>query len=512
MQASTNQGKYSALGTPRLADPSLQCDETRPICLRCTKSQRTCHRIRAGQAHSVVHIENSYASGQKQRPRGPRPTPVVELTSYQPPLVNLKDQAVAYYFHHHLQTLDDAYSLSKSANHFVRTLWMSRTECPILDLAVSSMALAVFSNTQQHLPAALEGSKRYQRLLRLAQSSISSLDRGNVDAWLLGVFFMGRYEDVSHRPPPLSLTAPFITTVRGFLHHDGSLAILKYWKENLSHSQPATDVIKHARRGMIRSAILRNRALPEWILDGASFGEHGLELEYDCMILQVVNARHQLTTIMKERTGSQLISYELVSNAESLNKEAQKIDKAFRGWAARFPDMWSYQSHTLTDTHPWPQRGFHSSMVYSYRSPAIASICNQYYAIRMLIYSTRLRLLGICHPVPSDLAHGEQLECLSSMKNMADALAASVALCLQRSKGAKNPNTPLDPNSITLNTEDSIKPYLADLTIWPLTIASCLGNMDSKQRWWFRSELAHVGKIAGSRMLQCAESHQWLEL
>ena len=73
----------------------------------------------------------------------------------------------------------------------------------MVDLALSSMALAVFSRTQKHPAAATEASPRYYRLLRVAQEriaqlGISTLDEQKIDACLLAIFLMGRYEGTMH--------------------------------------------------------------------------------------------------------------------------------------------------------------------------------------------------------------------------------------------------------------------------------------------------------------------------
>ena len=473
--------------------------------------------MRAGNACSVVHIENPYASGRRKRPRGPRSIPAAELTGSldvvpQPPLVDLKTTALAYYMHYHFQTLKDATNISKGVADDFLSIWMSRAECPMIDLAVSSMALAVFSQTQQHPSAAIEASTKYQRLLQITHMTLFSLDEGNVDAYLLANFFMGRYEDTVHRPNHLNPRTSFIMTLQSCSHHDGALAILKTWKDHLSSSQPATDLIKHTRRGMIRSALMRNLALPEWMLEGASFGEHGLELEYDSIVVQTVNIRQRLSTLLKAKTGTQRTSHELTSIAEDLNKEARDLDKALQDWTAHFPRTWRYQRHTLSIPHPWPTRDFYSPVVCSYSSPAYAAVWNQYYAARMLVNSTRLKVLKLSRPHFDDFACEQRLECLSHMRVMANDLASSVPFCLEKLKVTEKPNSFSHKTSITLNTTEDIKPYLASLTVWPLTIASSLGDVDVDQRSWFRSELARVGRKIGARVLECAETDRWLEL
>ncbi|MCJ1226862.1 hypothetical protein MMC12_003517 [Toensbergia leucococca] len=363
-----------------------------------------------------------------------------------------------------------------------------------------------------HRPAGIEASMQYHRLLQVAQVTIPSLNEGNIDACLLAIFFMSRYEDAVHRSSHLNLRSPLATKFQSFSHHDGALALLKIWKDRLSHSQPATNIVKHSRRGMIKSALLRNLALPEWILDGAYFGEYGLELEYDCIVVRIVHVRQRLSTLIKEMSDLQHTSQELILIAEELNEEAQEIDKALQDWAAHFPSTWCYQRHTLSTPHSWSARDFYSPIVYSYSSPAYAAVWSQYYAMSMLINSTRLRVLRISHPNSDDFAYDQRLECLSRIRIMANDLASSLPFCLQRFKVTDSPDSSSDRNSITLNTNEDIKPYVAGPVVWPLGIASSLGDVDFKLRSWFRSELARLGRLLGIRLFECAETDQWLEL
>lgn len=385
-------------------------------------------------------------------------------------------------------------------------------ESPIFDLAVSSMALAVFSRTQRYPPAATEASLKYHRLLRNMQVSITSLDGGSIDACLFAIFFMGRYEDAVHQPGHLNAENPLAMTVRSFSHHDGALAILKYWKHHLSQSQPATDVIKHTRRGLIRSALLRKLALPEWMQDGFAFGERGLELEYDRTFVRIFDVRHRLFTLLKGKDDPHNTPTELIDIAEELNEEIQDLDKALQEWTADFPSNWCYERHILPDPHPWPMRDFYSPIVYSYPSPAFAAVWNQYFATRMLINSTRLRILNLLHSTSTTFSHQQHLECLSQMQIMANDLASSVPFSLQRFKVTHSPRSPFSRKSITLNTKEDIKPYVAKLIIWPLSIVSSLEYVEAKQQSWFRSELARLGKISGYGVFDSAESDRWLEI
>jgi hypothetical protein len=118
--------------------------------------------------------------------------------------------------------------------------------------------------------------------------------------------------------------------------------VLKIWKDRHSSSRPATDVIRHTRRGLIRSALLRNSAVPEWMIEGSLFGEHGLELEYNRIHTRIANLRNRLGTFLRGKSSLLLSTDELRSIAEELNMETQDLDKALQFWKDHFPSKWNY--------------------------------------------------------------------------------------------------------------------------------------------------------------------------
>ena len=159
------------------------------------------------------------------------------------------------------------------------------------------MALAVFSRAQRHPSAAAEAREQYGRLLQIARVSMPELAQNDVDAALLAIFLMSRFEDATHAAMDLSSDPVFAS----YQHHDGATAILKLWQERrLGPGQPATAVIKHSRRGIIKSAFLRHTAVPAGLEDGGQFGEFGLELEYDRLLVGIASIRQQLREIQQE--------------------------------------------------------------------------------------------------------------------------------------------------------------------------------------------------------------------
>jgi hypothetical protein len=133
--------------------------------------------------------------------------------------------------------------------------------------------------------------------------------------------------------------------------------------------------------------------------------------------------------------------------------------------------------------------------------------------VGMLINSTRLRVLELTRPnLLVDFTYEQQRqECITQLEAMADSLASSIPFCLERFK-VENPNSPIRQSSIKLNPNDEIKPSLANLAVWTLTIASSLEGIDVRQQMWFRSELATLGRITGDGVLECVETDQWATL
>ncbi|KAE8164480.1 hypothetical protein BDV40DRAFT_310940 [Aspergillus tamarii] len=486
-------------------DVALVCDKTQPVCQRCIKSRRTCYGMRDQQ---VWHTENAYASREKKRPRGPRSMKMNLTVSYKP--ANVKTYAIAYYIHNYLQAPHNVPDIVKDVTRGCLPVLPSTPWCSILDLAVSSLALAIFSRTQNYPHATVVASATYHRLLQVAQSTIHYLTPDNIDPCLLAVFFMGRYEDSIYRP---ETKAPPVHASPSFSHHDGALAILKVWNDRFSRDRPATDVIKHTRRGVVRSALLRNTALPHWIHDGAFFGERGLELEYDRVIISLANIRHRLFALADEITSHGTTPQnESILKLGQIDNESHTLDLDLETFLSHIPDAWRQsQQHTLSnvDLPSWPSANFYSPILYSYPSPTYAALWSQYNATKMLVKSTRLRVLALHNP--NNLTLKQKLS--FDMRCVSEDLAATVPFALQRVRviGATH-STSSPRSSISLNLKAEVKPTDASLVIWPLTIASGLEYVGSEQKAWFKAQLARLGRVVGFGLFESVETDQWLKL
>ncbi|KAF2094429.1 hypothetical protein NA57DRAFT_46353 [Rhizodiscina lignyota] len=483
----------------------VKCDETQPVCKRCARTCTACYGAR--QAFSMVHTENPYASGRKKRPRGPRSTKEVGLATKLDCILtrspfDLQTEAVAFYVHYYLQGKGDAPPLVQSAMDDVELTLSSKAPCQVLYLAVSTLALAVFSRVRQHPQAASEASIKYQQLLQALQVRLRALDQNNIDTCLLANFFMSMYEDSLHRPDPTTKTATS-RTLRSLPHQEGALAILKFWRDHLSTKQPATKVIKHTRRSAIKRALVGNFALPEWIVDGASFGEQGLELEYDSILARISNARHALSRIIKQMNNLQPASTDQASTLKILYSETQDIDRALQDWKIRFPSAWSARRHTLPGSQSSSTEFFYSSSIHSHESPACAAVWLRYYSSRMLVNSTCLTILELLEPDTGGITEDQFLEYLSCIKEMSDGLASTIPFSLERFA--------IINNIVVVGMTENTKPSLGTLAINPLSIASSIRHVDMEHKLWFKSQLARIGRETGYGLFESAMTNEWLD-
>lgn len=442
------------------------------MCQRCIQTRRLCVEINAAkQARFLIHNENTYASGDGKRPRGPRSS----LLLMQPHF-DLNTRALAYYLQYHLQT-SKSVSLPISLGGLsgcVYTWKASEKTSPMVNLALSSMALAFYSRARQGSVAATEATMQYCRLLQLTRKQLaqSELDEQGIDACLLAIFLMGRYE-AAINPPNQDHSNKFISR-RTWNHHDGAMAMLRLWKDNL-HPKHATTIIKQARRGSLRSLLLRKLPLPDWLVDGQQFGESGLELEYDRMFVRIANLHYHLGHLQGQNSL-------LIANVKRLQNEAMELDNAMQNRESRLRSIVSYRVHTLKETAPWPKPQFYSAVLYSYSSSVHAAIWCQDFALKMLIISMRSEILKLSAGDPfDDFSEELQREYLALLEETSGHLASSIPFCLELFKTVSS-SLSTDKTGIKLNIVKEIKPYLVTSLVRPLTIASSLEKVDNRRK------------------------------
>lgn len=418
------------------------------------------------------------------------------------PHFDLQTRATAYFLRYHLQELSDAPSITGGLFECVSAWRYSGRTCPQVDSTLACLALAVYSRTQHHSGAAQAASSTYYTALKISQSQIAKMESRTVtesyiDACLLSSFLMGRYEGTTQCLIPNSEES-FIDT-RNWSHYDGIMAILKIRHEKTSQQTPST-IVKYIRRQLRKFFLLRSLLLPDWILDGGAFGETGLELEYDGILVELINLRYK-TLLLSPGNSSSL------PKAKKYYLEATRLESALLVWIAQVPGF--CQHHVISQPHWWPLKHFYSLTVYTYTSIGSAAIWLELFTTRMLIISVKLRLLDDFGN--SATCMEQRMECISTLREMGNGIATSVPFCLEKISVVDGAPM-LGMASKTPEQNEQIKPYLSSTLIWPLTVGSSLDCIDAEQKQWFKSELAAIGSTIGDGLLEHAGTDQWVKL
>ena len=243
------------------------------------------------------------------------------------------------------------------------------------------------------------------------------------------------------------------------------------------------------------------------MVDGTFFGEQGLDLEYTRIVIWIIKVRRKLARLLQEERCSPRTFNSSASMINELIEEADVIDSSLQDYSALLPKILLDGQHPLPEPHPWPMRDFYTPEVRIYSSPGQAAIWCNYFATRILINSTKLKLLELGEPCKS--IDKQRVEALYRIQFMANELASSIPFCLERFKITRCSDTESEKPTITLNISEDVTPCMATLLVWPLTLAASVGGVHASQQKWFRSELARIGRIVGYGVIECAETDQW---
>lgn len=447
----------------------------------------------------AFHVENRFASGKAKRPRGPRSSLAIPRGS---PQIDLQTRALGYYLQCHIQTLPDVPSAAGEGtlSGSVAAWDRSGKTCEMVDLALSSLSLAVFSRTHHHSQAAVEAASKYSRLLHMARGRIAqagSLDSSkerDFEAYLVAVSLMARYESSvycwSSKSPP------------SFSHYDGATAILKLWHDSPGPARPTISIIRNTRRGLIKLFMLRRLSLPDWMLDGAQFGEADHDLERDRIIARLVNLNAAVSAPSAFQEDNHHDVYDL-QMIDDLEAEARSLDDALQARAAHFPPEWSYQQ-TKAPLDPMTRNlPYLPTTQYTFSAPSHAAIWSQHFAYRLLLSTIHLSLLAL-RPRPDPFIGSPhchtQVEHTIQSHRMADSLAASLPSCW----AGNLQMPPITTTALSVIKQGTTNPSQASLAIWPLSIACNIAEpmVDGKQQRWFRERLAWLGKVTGAGILE----------
>lgn len=299
------------------------------------------------------------------------------------------------------------------------------------------------------------------------------------------MMLMERYASTVHQCNDL----PF-NTLPEWPANNAVMSLLKAWTDG--GNEKTSQIVTLARRYVVRRALHECSSVPRWMSDASRFGARGLELDFDGLVLWLIDLQSRLAGLPGEPTQRSL-------RLTTILGQAQAIDSALLAHYTLLPRMYPYRPHYHEDLAGFPRKHFYSRYLHIFENPAQAAVHNHFFTVRLVLNALWLRILKFKNKEkPIDLgAVRQQLQCATNMGSLATSLTLTVPYCLGRFE-VDEVILGQEYSSVKPFTDRVIEPYLAKPLLWPLTIASSLPEVDEAHRQWFRSELVELSRITGS--------------
>lgn len=401
---------------------------------------------------------------------------------------DLHAKALKNYFDHHVTPPTDlGVDVSGSLSACILAWQKTGNTSKLVQLALLSMALAVYARTRSLPQAAAEAYTIYHELLKSTQEEISrpNMNVTSIDACLLTVFLMARCESAMHNTL-LSNAEDKLEELKSWSHHGGTAALLTLWYLHFK-DQECSVIVKQTRRGLMKSFLLRKMPVPWWLRAGKQFGESGLELEYDRILVQSVNVRWA--------TYPDPSSSDRISRGDS-RQDIKRLASDLHNLKNHLPGELSY--HEYESTHA-DQLWIQTPRLGIYTTPAHANLWAHVLATELVIIFTELTVLQ-----HSTHTREEMEICTTLLQDLASQLAAIIpqGMGLVTTNGGQ----------ITIHTEAQLEPSQASRVVWPLSVAAAIHGYDEGLRRGFKSQLRKLGEIIGDGVLQLVSAADWHQL
>lgn len=249
----------------------------------------------------------------------------------------------------------------------------------------------------------------------------------------------------------------------------------------------------------MRSSLYRATPLPEWLQDGARFGETGHDLDLDRCLVKTTHVRSRIVTSFKTLKSLDVSTrHLLVPELLQCLRECLDLEASFRAWTLSSHTEYSYGVVNVEDLpRSSPNEDlFYSSTAHNYKSFMHALSWNRCRAARLVINGLINKVTHwvhiIVHPqeqvdVCSLSGH---IESRNTILQLVDEICASVPFAF----GATESNFTSGQYSDTTATQ--IYPL-----VWPLVFCSGALYIPEHQRAWIRAKLALIGQITGSSLI-----------
>jgi hypothetical protein len=190
-----------------------------------------------------------------------------------------------------------------------------------------------------------------------------------------------------------------------------------------------------------------------------------------------------------------------VDNLKSVISEAQLLDYLFAEWTQDMPMEWVFLTrkrlcHSNDQCHNNKSCVQYDDFFHSYTTHHHATIWNRYRAVRLLINSIQMRLLA----VEDQHTFGQSDFDISTQSKTCEEVISCLSTDLCRSIPSFHhfdTGFSTSTSGIIICPESDLKPTMAVLLAWPISIAVSIEEVPLNQREWLKCRLQAVNKVIG---------------
>ncbi|PVH79815.1 C6 zinc finger protein [Cadophora sp. DSE1049] len=480
-----------------------KCDEKRPSCSRCVRTNRQCTGYRDTNdlifrhttpkfskkkicsvanngiaRHSNTDLSKSHDCPENERylpPRSPGRTLLPSKEDqrlfffYQTIMENLVDSDHTRYLHSQLPTL---FSRSRSGS--------------ALHLATQAISYATWKKSRS--PGCDEGltiEKRYTQALAALAEAIRDPVEATSDETLYTVLLLSGYETITFNSEALPAWGT---------HVDGAAALVKNrGTENFS-TPFACMMFLFIRRNAIQSHVQTSTPVDP-IFEECDDILSPYENIEDRLLSKTMRIPKLQAWANKLLSPS---SWELEEDLISeLLRSAEDLDYELSNWAFRIPAQWSYSTITRIETLETsftPGAVYVPDQIHRYPNLYVARIWNLYRVSRLIIQSLIHRVSCFC-PTTTE-ATQDRIDTIN--QSMVSQICASIPFLLGYDCSALKHTTNSPPSSLWPQCLPN-KPRVSNNTgkfslIWPMYLASSVNSVPENQKDWLREQLSWIAR------------------
>jgi hypothetical protein len=376
----------------------------------------------------------------------------------------------------------------------------------ILTLSILAISHASFGRARKLQSALVAGGAKYCKALTMINQALKDPLQATRNEILLATIILSHYENSVFRKPQISERDIKIMAAKTFAHHDGAMAVL-HLRRQCNHHQSdklSANVDRVVRNHLIRSLIMRSMQVPLWLRDGDQYGEIGLSLKLDRLMVETADLRHRAAELQYDLTAIPKSS----KVAEMLKLHgtlaiAQRLDDSFVAWARDVPmeDYWKgFQVEDDGVVRNEIDDDIFKGSVHIYPTMGHVGLWSRYRAFRLHVIDITVKILSSAKTTEADLQPMEE-SARSKIEKLASDFCASIPHVLKTVDIYPTAENSFVIRRSPTDQKQFVEASTARILCWPLAMTTMVESMPDQYLNYLKRRLLDVSELVDDGLL-----------